>query len=168
MNAPLLIILLVALTSQLAAAQESRPEYGIRFERAEPRSILRGDAVRSSKIPINRTYSELTQREKNVVRSWYVDIPEADEPPFPSRGLKPILESISKGQQKLLVTGELFLIAVVGTNGKVTEVKAIGSPSPEMTTYAASVLMLTDFKPGLCRGQPCSMEFPLFQLFRVE
>jgi hypothetical protein len=124
--------------------------------------------VRGSVVPINRNYSELTQREKDVVRSWYVEMPEADEPPFPTRGLKPILDSIRKGQQKLLVTGELFLIATVGTNGEVTEVKAIGSPSPEVTSYAATVLMLTKFKPGLCSGQPCSMEFPLLQLFRVE
>jgi hypothetical protein len=41
-----------------------------------------------------------------------------------------------------------------------SEVKAIGSPSPEMTQFAASVLLLTKFKPAICGGQPCKMDYP--------
>lgn len=53
----------------------------------------------------------------------------------------------------------------VGADGKVTEVKAIGSPGAEMVQYAGAVLILTKFKPAVCSGRPCRMEFPLRQYF---
>jgi hypothetical protein len=50
----------------------------------------------------------------------------------------------------------------------VSGVKAWGSPSPEMTKFAASVLLLTRFKPAICGGQKCRMDFPLKYLFIVD
>lgn len=91
-----------------------------------------------------------------------------DEPPFPADGLKPLLHAISKGQSKLLVRGELRLVADVGPDGSVLSVQALGSPSTEMTEFAASVLVLTKFKPAVCKGQPCKMQFPLYLNFDVR
>jgi hypothetical protein len=99
------------------------------------------------------------------VHRWYESIAPGDEPPFPLDGLKPV---VWKGQAKLLGTGELFLIATVEANGVVAQVKAIGSPSPEMTKFASTVLLLTKFKPAVCAGRPCKMDFPLWYSFRVE
>ena len=98
--------------------QSSRPEYGIKFDAPEPGSFIRREAVRGSKIPINRNYSELTDAERNIVNSWYEHVGASDEPPFPIAGLKPILDALRRAQEKLLVTGELFLIAKVNSNGE--------------------------------------------------
>ena len=42
-----------------------------------------------------------------------------------------------------------------------TAVSVFESPDPEITRVAASVLMLSKFKPAVCAGRPCAMQFPL-------
>jgi hypothetical protein len=148
--------------------QTANPEYSIKFENPPIGSHIRRDAMRGSPIPINRSYHELTPEQRAIVHRWYENIAPGDEPPFPSSGLKSIHDAIRKGQTKLLVTGELFLIATVEATGEVAEVKTFGSPSPEMTKFAAAVLVLTKFKPAVCAGRPCKMDFPLWYSFRVE
>ena len=87
-----------------------------------------------------------------------VDIDESSHPGLVE--LARCRSAIARAQQKLLVTGKLILVASVGPDGNVTEVKAIGSPSPEMTQAAASIVAVSKFKPAICKGQPCRMEFP--------
>ena len=163
---PMVIALGVVAASALA--QDAKPQYGIKFDQPDAGSMIRREAVRGSSIPINRTYAQLSQAEREQVRGWYEAMPPTDEPPFPTDGLKPILDALRKAQAKLLVTGELFLVASVDSSGAVIEVKAIGSPSPEMVKFAASVLLFTKFKPAVCGGLPCRMEFPLHQTFLVQ
>jgi len=149
-------------------AQKSIPEYSIKFENPPIGSHIRRDAMRGSPIPINRSYHELTPEQRATVHRWYENIAPGDEPPFPLDGLKPVHDAVRKVQAKLLVAGELFLIATVEANGEVAQVKAIGSPSPEMTKFASTIVLLTKFKPAVCAGRPCKMDFPLWYSFRVE
>jgi hypothetical protein len=102
----------------------------------------------------------LSDEQKAILASRYENLGVQDEPPFPADGLAPIMRLLSQAQQKLLVSGSLYLIVDVGADGNAREVKAIGSPSPEMTNFAASVLALAKYKPGVCAGQPCRMQFP--------
>jgi len=37
-----------------------------------------------------------------------------------------------------------------------------------MTKFESSVLLLTKFKPAVCAGKPCKMQFPFRFKFRVE
>ncbi|MFN7547479.1 MAG: hypothetical protein ACK5U3_08380 [Pseudomonadota bacterium] len=151
-----------------AQGKSDTPQYGIKSDTPPTGSMIRREVVSGSRIPINRPYEKLTEAEREQVRSWYESMPATDEPPFPREGLMPILDALRKAQERLLVTGELFLIASVDSTGTVTRVRAIGSPSREMVKFAASVLLLTKFKPALCGGSPCAMEFPLSQRFQVE
>ncbi len=157
----------IALLASCAAPQVNS-QYGIKFKDPPIGSHIRRYAVSPQSIPINKSYAELLAAERSKLHEWWERIPEGDEPPFPIEGLKPIYEAVSKAQAKLLVSGDLFLIATVEPDGQVAEVKAIGSPSPEMTKFAAAVLVLTKFKPAVCSGHPCRMEFPLSGKFRVE
>lgn len=143
-------------------------EYGIK--EAEPRtgSRIRKTAVGPTSIPINLSYDQLSPHSQAKFKQNYEDMAEGDEPPFPEGGLKVVLEPIHKLQSKLLVRGDLFLTAKVDASGVAQSVTAIGSPSPEMTKLASHVLMLTKFKPAMCSGQPCSMEFPLRMRFKVN
>ena len=163
-----LFLVSTALLGASVAAQTSVPQYGIKEDQPRTGSNIRRYLVEGRRIPNNKRYDELTADEKASVNRYYERIEPGDEPPFPTDGLRPIDSALLKAQAKLLVSGELFLVASVGTDGQVTEVKTIGSPSPDMTQFAASVLMLTRFKPALCHGQPCRMEFPFRYLFRVE
>lgn len=158
----------LAALAPVSLAQSEKPEYGIKADQPETGSSIRRKLVEGSRIPVNKTYAQLTEAERNEVKGWYEAIPAGDEPPFPADGLRPLLEAFGKAQQRLLVTGELFLIATVDATGKVVAVKAIGAPSPEMVKFGASVLLLTKFKPAVCGGSPCSMDFPMRQTFRVE
>jgi hypothetical protein len=164
----LICIASLSLAASLAAvAQSDPPQYGIKFDSPPTGSHIRRDAVRGKAVPLNRTYPQLTAEQRALVHSWYESIAPGDEPPFPAEGTKPIHDALRKAQAKLLVSGELMLIATVEPNGEVSSVKAIGSPSPEMTKVAGTVVLLTKFKPAVCSGQPCKMEFPLWYEFRV-
>jgi hypothetical protein len=42
------------------------------------------------------------------------------------------------------------------------------SPDPKLTQGVATALMLTKYKPAVCRGQPCQMAYPLRMTFTVS
>jgi hypothetical protein len=151
-----------------AVAQTARAEYGIKEEDPHTGGLIRRAAICCSRIPINRRYEELTDAEKAILNENYEKVDPGDEPPFPSDGLKPIYEALYRAQMKLLTEGELKLVVSVGPDGQATTVKALGSPSPEMTRFASSVMLLTRFKPARCHGQPCAMQFPFTFNFVVN
>ena len=153
-----MLLALAALTASACLAQPS--QYGIKDRDPPTGSHIRRNITEGSHIPIHKTYSELSPEEREAVHRYYEKIEPGDEPPFPAEGLRPIHSAVAAAQQKLLVTGQLVLVASVGPDGKVTEVKAIGSPSAEMVQAAGSIVALSKFKPARCSGQPCKMDYP--------
>ena len=149
-------------------AQTSKPEYGIREDTPRTGSMIRRYNVEGSSVPINKRYSEFTAEEKDRLNRYYETMVDGDEPPFPIDGLRPVYDAIRKAQAKLLVTGNLRLLVTVDSNGQAKEIKIIESPDPEMTRFAASILFLTKYKPALCQGQACSMDYPFGFTFKVE
>lgn len=145
---------------------------------ADTRFVLREDfrsaaaipdvLARSTSIPLNKRYADLDPEEIALLKSYYEHVGPDDEPPFPVNGIGEITNSLAKAQHKLLVRGSLYLIVDVSAAGQGTSVTAIGSPSPEMTKFAASVLLLTKFKPALCAGIPCAQKYPFHVSFRVR
>lgn len=144
-----------------------RPENSIREEQPRTGSHIRQDVAHSS-IPINLPYAQLSPDDRSAFNANYESIAEGDEPPFPLKGLRALIDPIQKAQEKLFARGELFLVATIGPDGKARQVSSYRSPGPEMTNFAAQALMLTPFKPAICSGKPCTMDFPLRMTFRVE
>ena len=128
-------------------------------------SSIRHYAVQGSAIPTNRKWHELTPEQQDQVRKLYEPMASGSEPPFPADGLKPIYEALAQGQGMLQVTGELTLVATVATSGEVQQVQVIGGIE-DMTEFASRVLMAARFKPALCQGQPCQMDYPLRIAFK--
>jgi len=162
------VLAVLILTCGTARSQGEPPAFGIK--EAEPRvgtNILK-HVSRGSALPINRRYDELTSEEKARLLGVYESMGPGDEPPFPADGLRPIHEAIQKAQQKLLVRGDLLMFATVDADGNVAAVKTMRSPDSDMTAFVAKVLFLTRFKPALCKGQPCRMDFPFSFHFQVE
>lgn len=87
-----------------------------------------------------------------------------DAPPYPVQGMKPLFSAIQKGQEIMQAREALDFVATVGPDGKATHVDSHGGVTGvnarEMSNYVASVLMMEKFKPAVCNGQPCTMEFP--------
>ena len=151
-----------------AVTAQVRPEYGIKEDAPRTGSLLRKNEVKGSPIPVNVSYEQLSVEDKASFHQYYESLKAGDEPPFPIGGLKAIYDPLRKGQAVLLVRGEIFLAAKVDPTGKVTEVSSLQSPDAEMTKFAARILYVTKFKPAICSGLPCVMEFPLRMTFTVE
>jgi len=153
----------------IASAQTDPPQYALRDDSQQTGSIIRKEIAWSSQLPLNRTYAELTTEQKKHFHSNYESIAPGDEPPFPIEGLKPIVAAISKAQKIRLAHGDLRLIVTVGPDGMGKKVESFGTvEDAEMTKFAVSVLLLTKYKPAVCNGAPCTMQFPFRCTLKVK
>jgi hypothetical protein len=124
-------------------------------------SLLQKGLTWDSKIPLSKTYAEFTPKQKADFLALYESMGPGDEPPFPIEGIKPIFSEIKKAQYKIKARGELNFAVSVDADGKATKVEDYGSSDkPEMTELASSILLMTKFKPAICGGKPCAMQFP--------
>jgi hypothetical protein len=156
----------------VASAQTASNEHGIpdaptrmlNSSSSQTGTILKRDLRWRSKVPLNKTYGELTAEQKAAFHALYETLPEGDEPPFPVKGIKPIFSQLQQGQRVLQARGELNLAVTVGSDGNAIKVEdfggVTGANAYEMTNYAQSLLMMAKYKPALCKGQPCVMQFP--------
>jgi hypothetical protein len=131
---------------------------------SETGSVLRRDLKWTGKIPLDKTYQQLTPQEKADLRALYTSMPPEDEPPFPLAGMRPLFNSIRRGQQIVHAGGRLDLVVTVDAHGKATEIADFGgvkgNNAYQMTQYAGSLLLMTKFKPAVCGGKPCQSQFP--------
>jgi hypothetical protein len=151
-----------------ASAQTPHAEYKIEEERPHTGSFVRRTLARTFKIPINRRYDELTRAEKAILSQDYEFASPDDEPPFPAEGLRPILVAINKAVEKIDVIGELVMVVDVGADGEAKSVRAVRSPNPEMAKFVAGLFYITKFKPAVCEGKPCAMQYPFRISFGFE
>lgn len=127
-------------------------------------TILKQGIRWDSKIPLNKTYGELTPEQKEALHAMYLSLPPGDEPPFPEKGIKPIFNALKNAQQILKARGELNMVVTVGPDGKAIKVENFGNvENPRMIDVAQQVLLLTKYKPGVCSGTPCAMQFRFTQ-----
>lgn len=166
-RAALRTIICASLCTCAFAAAQSPGRFVLREDVATAK-LIPNEVARSTKIPFNKRYNELTPEQKAFLLSMYEGFDPEDEPPFPVDGLGPPTRAIVKAQSRLLVTGLLYLIVDVSAEGEATSVSAVGSPSPEMTKFAASVMLLTKFKPAMCAGVPCAQKYPFHLDFSVR
>jgi hypothetical protein len=127
-------------------------------------TIMKKNLRWNSKIPLDKTYGELTPEQKDELHKMYEALPAGDEPPFPAEGIKPIFNAIKKAQRVLQARGELNLRVTVGPDGKATAVENVGTVrNVKMNEVAQEVLLLTTYKPAVCSGQPCTMQYRFTQ-----
>jgi Gram-negative bacterial TonB protein C-terminal len=144
------------------------PEYSIRDDYPSVGTNIKRRRVTSPSIPINRRYHELTPEQQAIVRSNYEVIAAGDDPPFPAEGLRPLYKALGEGQRQLLVAGKLVVVATVDSQGDVQTVKVLSSPDKSLTQFVAKVLVATKFKPAVCGGKPCRMDYLLAVNFTLE
>jgi hypothetical protein len=126
-------------------------------------TILKRDIRWDSKIPLKKRYGELTPEQKAELRAMYNSMPDGDEPPYPEAGMAAIFNPVRNAQRVSQSHGEINMVVTVGPDGKATKVESFGSESPRMTEVTQQVLLLTKYKPGICAGKPCTMQFRFTQ-----
>lgn len=112
-----------------------------------------------SELPLNKTYNQLNEKQQGQLRSFNLILSAKDEPPYPLAGVGDLHKYILQAAEKLGVSGSLTLRLKVNSVGKVTSAQVGDAPSSDLAKFAASVAMLTPFKPAVCSGQPCDMDF---------
>jgi hypothetical protein len=131
-------------------------------------TILKKDIRWESKIPLDKSYEELTPEQKAELHAMYESLAPGDEPPFPADGIKPIFVVVKKAQRILQARGELNMAVTVGPDGKATKVEDFGGVyNEQMTDTVQQVLLLTKYKPAMCKGTPCTMQFRFTQKLKA-
>lgn len=170
MNAALARRLAAGLCLLVGAAQgqtqtQALPAKQFEYRVQEVGSHITGTAGRAEGLPLNRRYAELDAGEQARVRGHYDNMPAADEPPYPAQGLLPLFQAVQTGSGKQASLGLLTLVADVDGTGRVRHVDTFGKVDAEFARFAAQVLAATPFKPGLCAGRPCNMQYVLKMQF---
>ena len=161
---PFVLAVTLALPCGLAVAQDAPAKAGFNIKEDTPAtgSNIRRDAVWGGSLPYDKTYAELSPEQQRIFKSRFVEMPEGDEPPFPVDGLGPLIGAISKASRTVDVgVGRLEMDVFVDETGTTTKVDIVRSPDGRLSKYAATIAMLTKFKPALCKGKPCAMGFPV-------
>ncbi|MBC3872874.1 hypothetical protein [Undibacterium flavidum] len=115
--------------------------------------------VATSSISMDRSYQELSEEEKEAIRSVYDNMPENDEPPYPLYGTREIHRKMSQTQQYVAAKGVLTMTVDVSSTGEAQSVSIYESPDPDITRVASLVLMETKYKPAVCGGKACKMQY---------
>ena len=113
----------------------------------------------TSTISMDKTYAELDEDEKAQIRSVYDDMPDDDEPPYPLHGTREIHRKMMQVQQIVVAKGRLTMTVDVSSTGEASSVTVYESPDTDITQVAARALMETPFKPAICKGKPCKMQY---------
>ena len=150
------MVLFFCLNSELFA--QSKDEKSIREETPSLGSTLRKKLATSS-ISMDKKYNELSEEEKESIKSVYEDMPDEDEPPYPINGMRDIYGKMSQAQQWVGAKGKLTMTVDVNSAGEPETVSIYESPDPDLARVAALVLMETKYKPAVCNGVKCKMQF---------
>jgi hypothetical protein len=101
----------VGVVSPACIAQSPTPEHSIKEYGPPSGSRIRRDVAIWAALPVNETYQQLTPEERAHINSWYENVAPGDEAPFPMNGMRSILDVAHRAQEKLLITGKLYLVA---------------------------------------------------------
>jgi len=149
-----------------AHPDEGAPSYSLKEEGTGSHILWK--TVRNISVPPDKPYSELTPEEKQRIKSLYEPMAEEDEPPYPEHGLGPIIKAVAKAQDRLMVRGRMILAVSVSSSGEATSVEVYESPDDHMTQIMGRVLLLTKYKPAVCHGVPCKMQYPFCFDFKTH
>lgn len=112
-------------------------------------------------VPPEKNYADLSDHQKQKVKANFHPMAASDEPPYPVGGVGELYKVLSFVQHYWKARGDLEMVATVKPDGKVSLVSVYKTPDYRMTQYLAQILAVQKFKPALCDGVPCEMEYPL-------
>jgi hypothetical protein len=113
-------------------------------------------------LPLKAAWGDLAPAQKNAFLTHFPALEAGDEPPFPIKGEGPLFEKLGRVNQTLgPVAGNLAIYVLVGKDGKPLSVTAYGAPTATIVRALSTIFMIEQYKPALCRGEPCEMVYPV-------
>ena len=140
---------------------------------AEDQDALKGKVTgtdtREERVPLKARWNELTSAQKDTFRKYYPALEAGDEPPFPAEGEGVLFDKVDRINATFgPVQGDLFVYVLVGKDGKPLSVTAYGAPTATIVRALSELFMREQYKPALCRGEPCEMVYPVNISFIVS
>ncbi len=168
MRAPLAVCLLTLLQAPSWSAETDQiPRYTLQQPEPSTGTNIKKE-VAAGGVPFDKRYGELTPEQQGRLKAQYESMGPNDEPPFPANGLGPIYKAIAAAQQRLMIEGAFSAEVEVNSLGQAVSVSVLQSSNPKMTQFVAAVLMKEAYKPALCGGSPCKMQFPFRMQFKTS
>jgi hypothetical protein len=149
------------LPASIALAQ-TKETYTMKEDQARVGSNLRRENI-FAQVPPEKNYGDLTEEQKNQVKSAYASMGPDDEPPYPIGGPGASLKAAVEIVQRLQSTGMIDIGVTINASGKPESIKVYETPDAATAKAVATVLVMQKYKPAMCKGQPCTQEYP----FRV-
>lgn len=138
----------------------SGKKYAIKQDIPHIGSMLRRDIASNIPVPPGLGFKELSPEQQQAVATWYPALAPGDEPPYPVKGPAEFLKAMSTVVVKTEREGSITVYVLVGKDGKVRSVTAIGLDDAEVRKFIAIAAGLVQYKPAVCAGQPCEMVYP--------
>jgi len=126
------------------------------------RMVMRGA------LPYDRSYEQLTPEQKAVVRAEYDVVGPNDEPPYPKYGLADVADAVSRMPLRNPIEGEVILTVRVDESGEAKSVSIYKTPDARLSNLIALMVTRSKFKPGLCEGRPCAMDYVFRYYFIIS
>ena len=167
-------ILLAALGAAAgsAFAQEAPPQ-----DKPKQEYVYKHDDVRTGSsiptkmtvapLPLDVPYDAFTLEQKARWKSQYQSMPADDEPPYPLTGPKKVMKAVMKAVQRTDFDGDIEAVVVVRDDGNPDSVSVIKAPTDKLAKFVAQALMVEKYKPAICAGKPCAMEYPFKMTVRL-
>jgi hypothetical protein len=118
-------------------------------------------AIISGPLPFDSTYAALTPEQKAVLFSDYESLAPGDEPPFPLYGIRHLVKPLVPFAETWSPVGPLVAAVDVDSKGNAVAVTVYRSPDPALSRVVSGALTFETYKPALCQGQPCRMQYVL-------
>jgi len=153
-----LILALGCAAPPLAWAQTSQPSLKeLSYRSAETFSQKGG-----SPLPLDKAYNQLSDEERAILRSWYRDLADTDEPPYPKDGLAKLYELAMVTRRNIHGEANLIFIVIhVSADGHAHSVSMTETLTEKVKKWLSMIFMVVEYKPGYCSGKPCAMDFPI-------
>ncbi|MET0983618.1 MAG: energy transducer TonB, partial [Telluria sp.] len=116
----------------------------------------------TSLFPPAAKWEELSEVQKNTLRTMYPALERGDDPPYPLYGTRELYQAVLR-QTELHdgVFGTVNVLLMVGADGKPKQANIVATTNPQLAKVVATTMMVQKYKPASCQGKPCDMAYPV-------
>lgn len=155
-------VIFALLLGALAFPAAAQSWYTLNETEPETGSHIRKPIAKTTLYPLDRSWSKLTPQERVSLRRFYENMPENDEPPFPQDGLEAVVRDLMSRAGSVEYKGPFRIHVTVDSKGLVTGVDLVEYVDLKRARYLAQAFLDVKFKPAVCGGKPCTMQFPMY------